>query len=223
MDHPVRRPGGEIQMNSTTSKVATLLGSASLLTMASAMAAHAQQVAQAQMAQAAPQEVPEQVLITGSLIRGTAAVGVPVTNLSPQDFAQTGALTTSDLFRTVPAANVSPGPVATQSGANIERATRVNIRGLDTGDATRSLLMVDGMRVPPQGNGVCEIDPSIIPALSLDRIDILVDGASATYGSDALAGVINIVLKRAFDGAVTQFRYTTAQGGKSRYQASQLW
>src|SRR2546430_4117502 len=210
-------------MNSKTSKLATLLGSASLLTIANAIAAQAQQVAQAQMAQATPQEVPEQVLITGSLIRGTAAVGVPVTNLSPQDFAQTGALTTADLFRTVPSANVSPGPVATQSGANIERATRVNIRGLDTGDATRSLLMVDGLRVPAQGNGVCEIDPSIIPALSLDRIDILVDGASATYGSDALAGVINIVLKRAFDGAVTQLRYTTAQGGKSRYQASQLW
>src|SRR6266576_2398264 len=188
-------------MKPAISRLTALLGTASLLTIVKALDARAQQqMAQAQVAQAqtaqATQEVPEQVLITGSLIRGTAAVGVPVTNLSPQDFAQTGALTTADLFRTVPSANVSPGPVATQSGANIERATRVNIRGLDTGDATRSLLMVDGLRVPAQGNGVCEIDPSIIPALSLDRIDILVDGASATYGSDALAGVINIVLKR---------------------------
>src|SRR5882757_7304550 len=140
-------------MNSKTSKLATLLGSASLLTMASAMAAQAQQVAQAQMAQANPQEVPEQVLITGSLIRGTAAVGVPVTNLSPQDFAQTGALTTSDLFRSIPSANVSPGPVATNSGANIDRGTRVNIRGLDGNTGVRTLLMVDGMRFPPQAFG----------------------------------------------------------------------
>src|SRR6266550_830305 len=184
-------------MNSKTSMLATLLGSASLLTMASAMAAQAQQIAQAQTAQATPQEVPEQVLITG-------------------------ALTTADLFRTVPSANVSPGPVATQSGANIERATRVNIRGLDTGDATRSLLMVDGLRVPAQGNGVCEIDPSIIPALSLDRIDILVDGASATYGSDAVAGVINLVLKRAFDGAVTDLSTTLGPAGNQKFQASQL-
>jgi len=205
-------------MNPTTTKLATLLGTASLLTLADVMAAQAQQ-----MAQATPQEVPEQVLITGSLIRGTAAVGVPVTNLSPQDFAQTGALTTADLFRTVPSANVSPGPVATQSGANIERATRVNLRGLDTGNAVRSLLLVDGIMVPPQGNGQCEIDPSIIPALSQDRIDILVDGASATYGSNAIGGVINIVLKRGYDGAITQLRYTTAQGGKNRYMASQLW
>jgi len=205
-------------MNPTTSKLATLLGTASLLTMANAMAAQAQQ-----MAQAGPAEVPEQVLITGSLIHGAVAVGVPVTNLSPQDFAQTGALTTADLFRTIPAANVSPGPVAVQSGANIERATRVNLRQLDTGNATRSLLMVDGIRVPGQGNGTCEIDPSIIPALSLDRIDILLDGASATYGSDAVAGVINVVLKRGYDGAVTQVRYSTAAGGQNRYQASQLW
>ncbi len=210
-------------MNPTTSKLATLLGTASIMTMASAIQAQAQQVAQAQTAQGAPAEVPEQVLITGSLIHGAAAVGVPVTNLSPQDFAQTGALTTADLFRTVPAANVSPGPVAVQSGANIERATRVNIRQLDTGNATRSLLMVDGVRVPGQGNGTCEIDPSIIPALSQERIDILLDGASATYGSDAVAGVINVVLKRGYDGAVTQLRYTTANGGGNRYQASQLW
>src|SRR6266446_8028646 len=209
-------------MNPTTSKLATLMGSASLLTLTYVLAAQAQQVAQAQMAQAA-QEVPEQVLITGSLIRGTAAVGVPVTNLSPQDFAQTGALTTSDLFRTVPTVNVSPGAVATQSGANIERQARINLRGLDTGDAVRTLMMIDGMRFPGQGNGVCATDPSIIPSIALDRIDVLADGASATYGSDAVAGVINIVLKRAYDGAITQLRYTTAPAGKQRVQAAQLW
>src|SRR5260370_13403708 len=67
--------------------------------------------------------------------------------------------------------------------------------------------MVDGMRFAPQAFGGCTVDPSIIPALSLDRIDVLVDGASATYGSDAVAGVINIILKRGYDGAVSQLRY----------------
>src|SRR5436189_724984 len=125
-------------------RFATLMGSASIFTLANALSVHAQQVAQGQqvaqaqmMAQGAG-EVPEQVLITGSLIHGTAAVGVPVTNLGPQDFNQTGALTTSDLFRSVPAFNVSPGPIAVQSGANVERATRVNLRGLDTGTAPRT-------------------------------------------------------------------------------------
>src|SRR6266576_4208279 len=206
-------------MNPRTSKLAALLGSASLLTIAGAMAAQAQ----TQTAQAGAQEVPEQVLVTGSLIHGTAAVGVPVTNLSPQDFAHTGALTTADLFRTVPAANVEPGPVATNSGANLERGTHVNLRGLDTGNAPRALLMVDGLRFPPQAHGLCTIDPSIIPSIAQDRIDVLVDGASATYGSDAIAGVINIILKRGYDGAISELRYTTAPGGKNRYQAAQLW
>src|SRR4051812_813615 len=106
-----------------SARLAVLLGTTSLLTMAGALSAYAQ----AQLAQA--EEIPETVLITGSLIRGTAAVGVPVTNLTPQDFAATGALTTADLFRTFPAANVSPGPVATNGGGNIERATKVNLRG----------------------------------------------------------------------------------------------
>src|SRR6266699_1579149 len=208
-------------MNPTTSKLATLMGSASLLTLANVLAAQAQQVAQAQTAQA--QEVPEQVLVTGSLIRGTAAVGVPVTNLSPQDFAHTGALTTADLFRTVPAANVEPGAVSTNSGANLERGVHVNLRGLDTGNAPRALMMIDGMRFPPQAHRLCYIDPSIIHAIAQDRIDVLVDGASATYGSDAIAGVINIILKRGYDGAISELRYTTAPGGKNRYQAAQLW
>jgi len=74
-------------MNPKTSRVASLLGSASLLAMAGAGESAAQQLAQAQMAASA--EPPEQVLITGSLIRGTPAIGATVTNIGPQDFTQT--------------------------------------------------------------------------------------------------------------------------------------
>jgi outer membrane receptor protein involved in Fe transport len=209
-------------MHPTTSKIAVLMGSASLLTMANALGAQAQQVAQAQMAQATSSEVPEQVLITGSLIRGTAAVGVPVTNLGVQDFTQTGNVTIGDLFRTVPQANVAPGPSAVNSGGHQERETRVNIRGLDQ-TGPRTLLMVDGARFPPQADGICAVDPSIIPALALDRVDILADGASATYGSDAVAGVINIVLKRGYEGALTLLHFQMPDHGGKQYQASQLY
>ena len=210
--------------NALNARLAALLGSASLLTMANAISAYAQgqQVAQG-MEVAQAEEIPETVLITGSLIRGTVAVGVPVINLSPRDFNVTGALTTTDLFRTVPAATVQAGPVATANAGNLEKAVRVQVRGLDTGTSERELLMVDGMRVPPMTNQVAVLDASIIPSLALDRIDVLVDGASATYGSDAITGVINMVLKRNYDGAVTQFRYTYGDGGKRRSQASQLW
>src|SRR5579872_805691 len=211
-------------MHSTASRFATLMGTASIFALGNAIAAQAQQqTAQVQMVQAAPEVVPEQVLITGSLIHGTAAVGVPVTNLGTQDFTQTGATTIGDLFRTVPEANTAPGPSAVNSGGHQERETRVNIRGLDQ-TGPRTLLMVDGVKFPPQADGLCAIDPSIIPALALDRVDILADGSSATYGSDAIAGVINIVLKRGFDGAVTLGHVQgSTDGGGMQYQASQLW
>src|SRR5438105_1119292 len=209
-------------MNPAVYRLSALMGAASILTLTTALGAHAQQVAQAQMAQASPQ-VPDQVLITGSLIHGTAAVGVPVTNLGVQDFTETGNVTIGDLFRTVPQANVAPGPSAVNSGGHQERETRVNIRGLDQ-TGPRTLLMIDGVKFPPQADGLCAIDPSVIPALALDRVDILADGASATYGSDAIAGVINVILKRNYNGAVTLLHFSApTDGGGQQYQASQLW
>src|SRR5579871_6160800 len=157
-------------MNPTTTRFATLMGSASLFTLTNALTAHAQMTAQA-----APEQVPEQVLVTGSLIHGAAAVGVPVTSLGTDDFHQTGALTTADLFKTIPSAQVPAFQSATDAGANIERGQNVNIRGLSTKGA-RTLLLVDGYRFPGQGDGGCIVDPSIIPALALDRVDVLADG-----------------------------------------------
>jgi len=208
-------------MNPAVSRLSALMGSASLLTLMTTLGAQAQQVAQAQMAQAGA-EVPEQVLVTGSLIHGAAAVGVPVTNLGVQDFTETGNVTIGDLFRTVPVANVAPGPSAVNSGGHQERETRVNIRGLDA-TGPRSLLMIDGVRFPPQADGLCAIDPSVIPALALDRVDVLADGASATYGSDAIAGVINVILKRNFDGAVTLLHFQEPDRGGQQFQGSQLY
>jgi len=67
--------------------------------------------------------------------------------------------------------------------------------------------------VSAQGNGLCQIDPSIFPSIAIDRIDLLLDGASATYGSDAIGGVINIILKRNYDGAMTEVGFKTGNGG----------
>src|SRR2546423_4353346 len=145
-------------MNQHSCRFAALMSSASFLTLTAIMPAQSQQVAQAQTAQAG-EAVPEQVLITGSLIHGTAAVGVPVTNLGVQDFTQTGNITIGDLFRTVPVANVAPAPSAVNSNGQQTRETRVNIRGLDQ-TGPRSLLMVDGVRFPLHSDGLCSIDTS---------------------------------------------------------------
>src|SRR5258706_1110430 len=213
-------------MNSITSpaaslraQLASLLGTASLLTMASALPAYAQG-----MAVAKAEEVPETVLITGSLIRGTVAVGVPVVNLGAKDFATTAALSTSDLFRTLPKFNVSVGGgVGTVAAGQAEGETVVNLRQLDTGTAPRNLMMIDGMRYPPQDQGLCQIEPDVIPVIAIDRVDLLLDGASATYGSDAIGGVFNIILKRYYDGARTEVLFKAGASGGNQYGASQLW
>jgi iron complex outermembrane receptor protein len=165
----------------------------------------------------------EEVLITGSLIHGAPAVGIPVTALGTEDFQRTGALTISDLLRSVPSVQVVASTAITNAGSAISRGTGVDIHGLNSSTSPRTLMMVDGMRYPPQGHGTSFYDPSIIPQLAVERVDVLADGASATYGSDAVAGVLNVILKRRYEGAVTQFRFGGAIDGDLKYQASQLW
>jgi outer membrane receptor protein involved in Fe transport len=209
---------GNSRVSAFAAKLSALLGSASLFTMATAISGQDRALGAQSV-----DEIPENVLVTGSLIRGTVAVGVPVINISPMDFAQVGALTTADLFKNFPAANFSSGDIGTTAAARIDRGQKINLRNLDTTNSVRELLLIDGLRFPPQGNGLCAVDPSIIPTISLDHVDILVDGASAVYGSDALAGVVNITLRRNFDGAMTQLRFTHRAGGANRYQVAQLW
>lgn len=211
-------------------RIGFLLGTTSFIAVAGVQGVRAQEVApppanpavaQAVAAQPAEQ-VPEQVLVTGSLIRGAAAVGVPVTTFSANDFTTTGSFQTSDLFKNVPSAVILPFVGATNLENN-EFTQSVNIRGLST-KGNRTLLMIDGRRYPGQGDGLCRTDPSIVPQLALDRVDTLVDGASATYGSDAVAGVINLILKRGYDGATTEGQVGTSPGdGHTFYRGSVLF
>jgi len=199
---------------------AMLLGSVSFLALADIVAAQAQDVAQAtstpmpgqaanpptQTAQAAPGALPEEVLVTGSLIHGAPAVGVPVTTFGNDDFKQTGALTIGALFLNVPAVYEIPQNDVIAGGGFISRDNNVNLRNL-TLHGPRQLLLIDGIQFPQQGAGGCQTDPSIIPQLAADHIDLLADGASAVYGSAAVTGVINVILKRGYDGAITQAQF----------------
>src|SRR5688572_10540072 len=157
---------------------AALFGTASILALAPG-AAHAAAAA----VEAAPVE---EVLITGSLIRGAPAVGVPVTAVGQEEFYEAGALTISEMLRNVPAieGNESVGTVVT-SGANRQRLQNAEIHGLG-GQSTTTLIMINSHRYPAQGTNLENVDPSIIPQLAIQRIDVLAAGASATYGSDAV-------------------------------------
>ena len=198
----------------TARRCANLLVSASLLAVAGAMGAHAQEAATAapltpsNTSTATPDAgaALDTIVVTGSLIHGAEAVGTPVVTLGAQDFKKNGAVTIGDVLLAEPAITMIAGSNVINGGGYVARAQNINIRNLSQ-KGTRTLLMIDGMRFPNQGNGGCQTDPSIIPQLAVDRIDILTDGASATYGSDAVAGVVNVILKRNFDGAKAQFQY----------------
>src|SRR5262249_29860072 len=107
-------------MNPTTSKLSTLLGTASFLALSSSLSAHAQQVGQAQMA-AAQQSVPKDVLITSSRIRGASAVDAPLTDLDKTDSVTTAASTGADLFKTIRGLNLVQPQGQQIAQAQIER------------------------------------------------------------------------------------------------------
>lgn len=219
-------------------RCAGLLGSVSMFVLAGAAGAHAQSTAStavqppsdAGQAQAAPtqtaqiqEQLPESVLVTGSLIHGAPAIGVPVTTFGNDDFKTTGSLTIGDLFLSVPAVYQIPQNDVIAGGGYISRDTNVNLRNL-TLHGPRQLLMIDGMQFPQQGRGGCQTDPSIIPQLAADHVDLLTDGASALYGSAAVTGVINVILKRGFDGAISQVQFGGSTSlGHFQEQATQLY
>ena len=177
-----------------------------------ALAAALPQFAMAQNA-AAPADKAEDdsdIIVTGTIIRGVAPVGSSIISLNANDIQKTGLLTTTDILKSIPQVSGigtgegSTGTSANNANLNISRANALNIRGLGI-QATLTLL--NGRRLPVGGFGGQLFDPSSIPAIALSRIDVVADGASATYGSDAVAGVANLILRSDVDGIETRARY----------------
>jgi outer membrane receptor protein involved in Fe transport len=142
-----------------------------------------------------------QIVVTGSRIRG-APVASPVIRLDQQQMRDAGQTSMLDVVRSLPQAfggganfgvNINVGSA---NGIDMGGAVTINLRGLGS-DATLTLL--NGHRLAYNGARQA-IDVSAIPLAAVDRIEIVPDGASALYGSDAVAGVANILLKPDYDG-----------------------
>lgn len=156
------------------------------------------------------------VTVTGTRIRGGSTPS-PIITIGSEQIQQEGFTDLGEVIRSVPqnfSGGQNPGVVtATGSGnvynQNVTGGSSLNLRGLGA-DATLTLL--NGRRLPNSGFGQA-IDISAIPVEAVDHIDIVADGASAIYGSDAVAGVGNVVLKRDFDGVTAGARYGGATDG----------
>lgn len=159
----------------------------------------------------------EKIEVTGSHIRRTDMEGPsPITSIDADQIAATGVTDLIGLFAKLPISG--QGTFSTQGNSSDDTAnggSSVSLRGLG---ADSTLILVNGRRVSvsPFAKGIdtAFVDINNIPIFAIKRVDIQKDGASATYGSDAIAGVINIILKDDFDGLELSAKYgDTADGG----------
>lgn len=166
-----------------------------------------------------------EILVTGTRIRGSAPAGAQVIAIDRKDIEQSGLATTQEVMAAIPqnfggGANEATVGFTTRNnaGGNIGYGASVNLRGLGT---TSTLTLVEGNRLALGGGGGTFVDLSLIPTSAIERIEVLADGASAIYGSDAVAGVVNVRLRRNFEGAETSLR-TGIADGFTEFQASQI-
>ena len=143
----------------------------------------------------------ETVTVTGTNIRGAAPVGEPVISLGRDIIEQTAAVSVQQLLQTAAPQVNSFGSAGQTSGSYEPR-----LRSLGGSSSAATLVLVDGHRINPGGGIANTADPNIIPAGAIANVQILADGASAVYGSDAVAGVINIITRKDYSGFELNFQ-----------------
>ncbi len=153
----------------------------------------------AQQANPQPSQQLERVEITGSRIRSLNAESPsPVQVITADEIASTGAVTVQDLLLKNPTAGT---PTISRTNSNFQTSSvgvsTIDLRNLGE---SRTLVLVNGRRFVAGIPGESAVDLNTIPADFVERIELLTGGASSTYGSDAVAGVVNIILKKNFEG-----------------------
>jgi iron complex outermembrane recepter protein len=167
-----------------------------------------------------PTDALEEVIVTGTHIRGIDNKTNPVIVIDRDQIDRSGYSSTQDLFRSLPQ-NFSSGDASedgvfsgnANSSRNADYASGVNLRGLGV---SSTLVLLNGHRLAPSAVGSF-VDVSLIPLAAIDRVEILTDGSSAIYGSDAVGGVVNIILKKDYQGADTTARFGSVTNG-SRHE-----
>src|SRR5438477_7477974 len=173
----------------------------------------------------------ERIIVTGSNIPTAEEVGPnPVDTYNRANINKSGEFTTEQFLQSLPIANANIIPVSNnENGSNTAvGAATIALRGFD---ARATLILLDGRRVAvyPTGNNpglvnVMFVDLNSIPQAAIESIEILKDGASTTYGADAVAGVVNIKMRHNYDGAEASIEYgNTLDKDSGEYAASAIF
>lgn len=192
-------------------QVALFIGSASLV--AGSALAQTQTNDQQEQAQSL-----DRVEVVGSRVKRADIEGaLPVTVINRASIEASGDMSVADVLRDTSFASF--GNFRPQSGSSAQGLADIDMRGLGS---SRTLVLVDGRRLPKAPFADSAQDLNAIPMAAVERIEILSDGASAVYGSDAIGGVVNIVLRKDYEGA--EFRaglgMTKVKGGDTHEYAA---
>ena len=133
----------------------------------------------------------ETVEVTGSLIKRALKDALPITVMKADEFKERGYTSLADVMLALPQ-SLSLAPSNAGAGVNM------NLRGLG---AQRTLVLLDGQRLANESTSAGFVNLSVIPFSALERVEVLTDGASSLYGSDAIGGVVNFITKKNFQGA----------------------
>jgi len=212
----------------------TALGTLAMLIAMPAMAQDKPADAKAD-ASDAPQALPDsdakpgkadEIVVTGTNISKVKPVGSESISLDRDAVLATGKSSVADVLRTLPQvqnaagsfnAASSGGSGSSQNGANPTRGNAINLRGVGQG---ATLTLVDGHRISPNGSAIAFTEANQVPISAIERIEVILDGASAIYGSDAIAGVINYVLRKNFSGIEAGGRYSVGSFGQSEWSVN---
>ena len=198
------------QVRSQRGARAILLAGASAFTLLAAPAA-AQDAAGLPQTAAEPEAAgDETIVVTGSRIRSpTLTSPSPLQVVTSDTLENAGATHVQDVLQEIPAVGV-PGNTRTTGGNDTSPGlATVNLRNLGS---DRTLVLIDGRRTVAGVPGTAQVDLSMIPSPFVERVDVLTGGASAVYGSDAVAGVVNFIYKKDYEGLLLN-----TQAGISEY------
>lgn len=175
---------------------------------------------------AEPQSVPaadktannNDIIVTGTNISGVKPVGNTATVLTRQDAVKAGYSTPAELLRTLPTARPSEyefdGGASTNSLQNSGGNSTIDLRGLGgSGGRSSTLLLIDGRRTVQFGTNQSGTEANQVPLAAIERIEVVADGASAVYGADAVAGVVNYIIRKDYQGGELTLRGNNQLGG----------
>lgn len=165
----------------------------------------------------------EEIVVTGTSIRGVAPVGSNLISVGRDNIETTNAQTPQQILKSVPAVTgLGSAGQGSFGSADASGTNAPSIHGLGASASSSTLILIDGHRLPLSGVNHTLADPNILPTVAIERVEVLPDGASSVYGSDAVAGVINFITRKHYEGLEISGQ-TGFADNYSTYNGNILW